>query len=259
MGPVWRVLTTAPWILRTVAAVLAIAACLAAAVWQYERTQDQLAVARAALSQLAPYEEVVPTGTESLPIESLGRNVAVTGEVLPERTLIRSRLSREDEVGYLVVDGVRLADGRTVAVLQGWVPDVRSAPDLAGQQISVTGRVQPYENFYSEAPISESDPLITITAAGLAAQWGDRVPVDGYVTVTGAPAAAVFGAVIPLVGTDPDVAFPLQNAFYSIQWLIFAAVIAYMWFRFLREDVRAGRDQDGPADVGVGDDRVSLG
>lgn len=259
MGSVWRVLTTAPWILRTIAAALAVAACVAAAVWQYERTQDQLAVARAALSQLAPYQEVIPAGAESLPVEALGRNVSVTGEVLGVRSLIRDRLSQDDDVGLLVVDAVRLDDGRTVAVLQGWVPDARSAPDLTGRRISVTGRVQPFENFYSEAPISESGPLLTITAAGLAEQWGDVGPQDGYVTVTGEPAAREFGGVTPLVGTDPDVAFPLQNAFYSIQWLIFAAVICYMWFRFLREDVRAARRRDDSTDVGAADDRVSLG
>ncbi len=260
MGPALRVLTTSHWIVRTVVAALAIAACAVASVWQFERTQDQLAVARAALSQLAPYAEVVPfDDSESLDIELLGRNVAVAGEVLPEaRTLIRERLSTDDQVGYLVVDGVRLDDGRVVAVLQGWVPDVRSAPELAGERISVTGRLQPYENFYPQAPITATGPLLTITAAGLAAQWGDEAPVDGYVTVTGPPAAAGVGAVTPLVGTDPDVAFPLQNAFYSLQWLIFAGIIVYVWFRFFREDVQAERDR-AHADVGASDDRVSLG
>lgn len=260
MGPAMRVLTSSQWIVRTVVAVVAIAACGVASVWQFERTQDQLAVARAALSQLAPYAEVVPEG-QALDIALLGRNVAVAGEVLPEaRTLIRERLSQDDQVGYLVVDGVRLDDGRIVAVLQGWVPDARSVPDLAGQRISVTGRVQPYENFYAQAPIAATGPLLTITAAGLATQWGDDAPVDGYVTVTGPPAANGLGAVTPLVGTDPDVAFPLQNAFYSLQWLIFAGIIAYVWYRFFREDVRAERDKARKAaDVGVGDDRVSLG
>lgn len=260
MGPAARVLSSSQWIVRTVAAALAIAACLAAAVWQYHRTQDQLTVARAALSQLAPYAEVVPPGTQELTVDMLGRNVAVAGEVLPDaRTLIRDRLSQDDQVGYLVVDGVRLDDGRIVAVLQGWTPDPRSAPVLAGEQIQVTGRVQPYENFYPQAPISDSGPLLTITAAGLAAQWGGQAPLDGYVTVTGRPAAPGLGAVTPLVGTDPDVSFPLQNAFYSLQWLIFAAVIAFMWFRFLRDDIRDARTKPPSTDVGSSDDRVSLG
>ena len=127
-----------------------------------------------------------------------------------DRSLIRSRLSQSGEVGYLVVDGVALADGRVVAVLQGWVPDPESAPELAGRQIEVDGRVQPYENFYAGAPVTADDPLLTISAAGLAEQWR-QAPVDGYVTVTGPPAAAGLGGVTPLVGTDPDVPFPLAE------------------------------------------------
>lgn len=252
-----RLLLTPHWILRTVVAVVAIVACGVAALWQYHRTEDQLAVARAALSELVAYEAVVPADSQSLDIEWLGRNVTVTGVVLPERSLIRSRLSRDGAVGYLVVDPVRLDDGRVVAVLQGWVPDAASAPDLAGQRVSVDGRLQPYENFYAGAPITADEPLLTISAAGLAEQWR-QPPVDGYVTVTGPPAAPQLGAVTPLVGTDPDVPFPLQNAFYSLQWLIFAGLICYAWQRFFREDLRTEAGGEPAAIPADADDRVSL-
>lgn len=260
MSPALRVLRTPQWILRTVGALLAIAICVVASFWQYNRTDDQLAVARSAVSQLVPYDELVPTDSRSLDIGWLGHNVSVAGEVVPgARSFVRSRLSQDDEVGYLVVDGVRLDDGRVVAVLQGWVPDVESAPSLAGREVRVTGRVQPYENFYAGAPVTASDPLLTISAAGLAKQWGDHAPVDGYVTVTGTAAAPGLEVATPLVGTDPDVPFPLQNAFYSLQWLIFAGIVVFAWVRFFREDVRAERRRTADMTiVAPPGDRVSL-
>lgn len=244
-----EVLLSATWILRTVGAILVIAACIAAAVWQYHRTADQVEVAQAAASVPEDYAELVPSDG-SLDPGQLGRNVIVTGEVTDERTLIRDRLSPDGEVGFLVVDGVRITDGRTVAVLQGWVPGPDDAPDLVGREITVAGRLQPDENFYPDAPVASTGPLVTITSAGLGQQWGAD-PGQGYVTVTAAPAAPDYTLVAPIIGTDPDVPFPLQNAFYSLQWLIFAGAVVYVWVRFLREDLRTADSAPQP-------DRVSL-
>lgn len=246
MTPALRVLTTPAWILRTVVALLAVVVCLVASAWQYQRTSGELAVARAAQSLPVAYQDVVTGDRESLATEWLGRSVVVAG-VVGERSLIRSRLSQGGQPGYLVVDQVRLDDGRAVAVLQGWVPRPAEAPALAGDRIQVTGRLQPPENFYADAPVAATGPLLTITDRGLAGQWGDA-PAPGYVTVVGEPAAPGFGPVRPVVGADPDVPFPLQNAFYSLQWLIFAGVVIFIWARFFRDDVRQER----------GESRVSL-
>lgn len=247
MTPAARVLLSPAWLLRSALAIVGIVLCVLLSWWQYQRTQDQIAVAEAAVAQLQPYEVAVPTTTPDLDAGLLGRSVSVSGEVLPgARSFIRSRLSSDDRVGYLVVDGVRLADGRVVAVLQGWVPDRSAAPELAGRTVTVAGRMQPYENFYPGAPISATEPLVTITAAGLDAQWSAR-PEVGYVAVTGAPSSERFGSVTPLVGTDPDVPFPVQNIFYTLQWLIFAGVIIVIWARFLREDIRDARAADTSA------------
>lgn len=251
-----RVLLTPAWLLRTLGALLAIAVCVMAAVWQFHRTDDQLAVARAAQSQLTAYDIVVPRDADSLDIEWLGRNVEVQGDVVTgARSYVRARLSPDGEVGFLVVDGVRIADGRVVAVLQGWVPEPSAAPRLAGERIRVTGRLQPQENFYAGAPIEPDRPLLTITDAGLAEQW-PVAPTPGYVTVTGAPAGEGIQPVTPLVGTDPDVPFPLQNAFYSLQWVIFAIIVVVIWARFLRDDIRAAQEHE--AAVAAAPDRVSL-
>ena len=85
------------------------------------------------------------------------------------------------------------------------------------------------------------------TPPGPGRQRPARAPGAGYVAVTGTPAATGFGPVTPLVGTDPDVPFPVQNIFYTVQWLIFAGVIVVIWGRFLREDIRAARAVESEA------------
>lgn len=251
------VLRTRQWIGRTALAVVVIAAFFALSYWQYARTQDQLAAARAALSHQVDYAEVVRPDDRQLPVPALGRRVSVSGTVVPgARALVRDRLDDTGDRGYLVVDAVRIGDGRVVAVLQGWVPTARSAPELTGA-ITVSGRVQPDENFYPDAPVVAGEPLVTITAAGLLTQWAPRVTqlTPGYVTVTGTPAAAGLRTVAPIVGADPDPPFPWQNVFYTLQWLIFAVLVVVAWLRWLRDDVVAAREAAAAAGQR---DRVSL-
>lgn len=263
MSSYGRMLRTPRWLLRTGLAVLAIALCGLLSYWQYVRTQDQVTVAEAAVSQLAPYEAVLPAANQptEVPVEALGRHVRVTGTVLPgARSYVRARTSPDGQPGYLVVDGIVLTDGRVVAVVQGWVPRPGAAPELADQSVRIDGRVQPDENFYPAAPITAAEPLLTITRAGLQEQWRDvlvdRELTPGYVVVTSAPADSAFQPVPPVIGSDPDVAFPWQNAFYTAQWLIFAGIVVLIWFRWLREEVAdAARDEEAPAPPA---DRVSL-
>ena len=245
-----RTLATPRWIGFTVLALMAIAVCFAASVWQWQRTQGQLDLERAAVAREADYTEVV-TGAD-LPLSALGRAVRVTGTPLPRaRSAVRSRVDGSGRVGYLIVDGLRLADGRVVAVLQGWVRRPDAAPDPQSSPLTVSGRVQPDENFYRDAPISAAEPLVTITGAGLNAQWEpqlDAVAADlapGYVTLT-SPSAR-FERSPPVFGADPDVPFPLQNAFYTVQWLIFAVLVVFVWVRGLFLDVRR-RSRPEPRD-----------
>lgn len=257
-----RLLRTPQWLLRTALAVAAIGLCVVLSYWQYARTQDQLAVARAAVSQLVDYEAALPADADDgVPAEALGRQVRVSGTVVDgARSFVRGRTSPDGEPGFLVVDGVRLGDGRVVAVLQGWVAAPAQAPALAGRSLRLDGRLQPDENFYPAGPKTVTEPLVTITRAGLQLQWSSALagstPAPGYVVVTGAPADPGLRTVRPVIGSDPDVSYPWQNVFYSVQWLIFAGVVVLIWFRWLRDDVR---DAQAPDEVrAAADDRVSL-
>ena len=241
--------------------------CLFAATWQWERSQQQLAAEQAALAEPAPVGEVLDPSDPSVPIESLGRQVTVAGQYIAgAQSLIRSRLSKGGEPGLWVVNGIRTADGTVVAALRGWSPN--ADPPVAEGSVSLTGRLQPDENFYGDAPISEGQPLVTITQAGLRKQWEppitragqDVLMTPGFVAVTRiSPVDPGLGMLVPLIGTDPEIDYPLRNVLYSLQWLVFAGFVIVIWLKWLREDLaEARRDSEEDAVREVQSDRVNL-
>lgn len=262
-----RTLLSGRWLLRSALAVAAIALCLFAATWQWDRSQQQLVAEQAALAEPAPVGEVVRPSDPSVPIESLGRQVTVTGHYIAgAQSLIRSRLSGDGEPGFWVVNGIRTPDGTVVAALRGWSPS--ADPPVAEGSVSLAGRLQPDENFYSDAPISPERPLVTITQAGLLRQWEPPVAqsgqallmTPGFVTVTQmSPTDRGLGELVPLIGTDPQIDYPLRNVFYSLQWLVFAGFVILVWSKWLREDLaEARRDEEEDAVRESGRDQASL-
>nr|MCH9815882.1 hypothetical protein [Actinomycetes bacterium] len=171
-------LRTSKWVLRTILALAFVVFCLVLAVWQWERSQDELAIERAALAEPIPVGEALTATESTIPLESLGRQVRVVGPVLSDaQTLVRDRTSDTDSAGYWVVVGVEAAPNEVVPVLLGWTPEPE-LPELTGD-LAVTGRLQPDENFYPEAGVNAGQPLLTITKAGLTQLWvtpGGKTP-----------------------------------------------------------------------------------
>lgn len=262
-----RTLLSGRWLLRSAIAVIAIVLCLFAATWQWDRSQQQLEAEQAALAEPAPIGEVVSPSEPSVPIVALGRQVTVAGEYIAgAQSVVRSRLSQGGEPGFWVVNGIRTKDGTVVSALRGWSPSAN--PPAVKGPVSLTGRLQPDENFYGDSPISKEEPLVTITQAGLRKQWEPHVDQSdqavllspGFVAVTEiSPVDPDLGPLVPLIGTDPEIDYPLRNVFYSLQWLVFAGFVIVIWSKWLREDLaEARRDDEEGAVVGNGPGRVSL-
>ena len=67
------------WIVAFIALLGFSAACIFLGGWQWQRTQDILAVERASLATPVDIAEVLPAGTTTLPVEALGRRIVGTG------------------------------------------------------------------------------------------------------------------------------------------------------------------------------------
>lgn len=239
-------LRTSKWILRTALAGLFVAFCLLLASWQWQRSQDELAVERAALAEPIPVAEAVTAADSTIPLTSLGRQVVVSGEVSPDTvTLVRDRTNNAGKAGYWILAGVLTADNALVPVKLGWTAEA-DIPRI-DDNLDVTGRLQPDENFYPDAETVAGKPLLTVTKPGLAAVWAGDVPEGATITpgfvsaLSVSPTQPNLEMVTPLIGTDPDVGLPLRNVLYSLQWLVLAGFAIFMWIKWFREDVQEAR------------------
>ena len=58
---------------------------------------------------------------------------------------------------------------------------------------------------------------------------------------------------------DPPASTALRNLFYGIEWWVFAAFAAYLWWQWSRDAVRAARRRDEEASAPEPDDQRPEG
>lgn len=236
---------TPRWITLTVVAVLATALCVFLAYWQGSRTRDIVNAERVALAAPIPIDQALEADG-ALPNASIGRPVQIAGTYAPgSQRIVSNRVLPTPEGDLPGVWVVAVVDAGTqqVPVLRGWVsePDV-SALTLPREPVEITGILQPFETFYTESTPPIGQPLIAITADALATS---NEVIGGFVVLSEeVPQSA--GAPVPVPPTvqTADVPFPIQNIAYSIQWLVFAGVVWFMWGRWLRLDVMRARAEE---------------
>ena len=210
-------------------ALAALAVCLAAANWQWQRAHtvratDARAVEFAAASPLRQY----------LPPASIGMTTAVEGQWVPGARLVVDRASGDGPAVLAgtatgdcpwVVDALRLADDSLVAVVRG----CGSAAAAAQGSASVTGTLAPSED--ADVVGLGGD---AITTSRLAKQWQATVH-DGYI-VAAQPAAGL-APVTPLLPGPITVPLHWRNVVYVGNWLVFAGIVAYMWRRVILDEL----------------------
>ncbi len=242
-----RLALTPRWLAAAVGVLLAVAVCLVAGRWQWQRTQDVLAAERAAAAAPAPIEQVLPAGSTDLPGDEIGRAVILTGAYDPAYQVTVPNRVHEGGAGVWVVTGLRLADGSVVAVLRGSLP---SADDPGAQvpagTVTVDGVLQPDEAFYADAADTPGQ-VAAVVGTRLASQWATAL-LPGHVTlVDQVPADEPAPSPVEPSVSTADVPFPLQNLFYAFQWWIFAAFAVAAYLRWLWLEAHRPR-----ADLGTG-------
>ena len=231
-----RLAMTPRWL--TAAAVLVAFIVLAVFLgrWQWDRTQTILAAERAALSQPVPVGEVLAADAEplaELPDDGIGRPVSAAGEYVPGLQSVVTSREHRGVPGVWIVTGLRLDDGRTIAVLRGWLASA-DAPGAAvpSGRVEVGGVLQPDESFYADAA-NASGSVAAIAHDALGSAWGTQLLPGFMVLATQRPASdPAPEPVVPTVQTA-DVPFPLQNFFYAFQWWLFALFGVAVYLRWL--------------------------
>ncbi|NHC15361.1 SURF1 family protein [Motilibacter deserti] len=214
--------------------------------WQLERFQDK---ARGSVvvrdDPAVPLSALAGPSEEEVSADALGRLVTVEGEYLPGDQLLLPDRELQGRKGYWLLAPLQTggSDGPVVPVVRGWV-DSTDAPAAAVPTgpVTLTGRVQPAEpvDDVNDEGLPAGQALAASPVELLAAVPG---PIYNLLVVAAAedPRPAVAPAPVELWVHRPGGGFPLQNFAYAIQWWVFAAFAAFMWWRFLPEDDRSSR------------------
>jgi len=225
-----------PRALPTLAALAAIAVCVAAGTWQRERFHAKEAL-RAQFDAAAQAE---PIALASLAADGDWAAlrylpVAVTGEYVASRQILIDNRVHAGRAGYDVVTPLVLGDGRVVLVDRGWTAQLASrsqlpdAPPPAGM-VSVRGRIA-LPPVYFELRREQPAGVVwqNLDPARYAAATGLRVlPVIVEATAAPAPDDGLIREwPVPDFGAE-------RHRIYMLQWYAFAMVAAALWLWFHR-------------------------
>lgn len=234
---VLRTAITPRWLGFAALAVIFMIGCVLLGRWQWDRTQDIIEAEQASQSAPRPIEEVATPGGD-LANDLIGQPVTAAGTYDVAGQVMVVNRSFKDQPGVWVVTPLRLADGSLIAVLRGWLPDSNSPGATPPETpVYVTGVVQPDEGFYAAA-IPDPGTLVAISSTELRKLWGPETR-PGYLTLaTQIPNTSPAPTPVPPTVVTDNVAFPIQNLFYAIQWLIFAAFAILVYGRWLWRDAQ---------------------
>lgn len=222
--------------------------------WQY----DAWGARRAAEARDLTQDEAVPMtdvigSDDPFPGLDVGRPVEVSGEWLEGGFWVAER-EHDGTDGFWAVNPLAVGgEGQpAVLVVRGWAAEP-SAPALeVSGEATVTGWLQPPEGGIVTDDDASDDVFPEIRVADAV----QRVDVDlysAYVVVdperTADAAAGGLEAAqlesLPEVGTFTA----LKNLLYAVEWWVFGAFAAYIWWRW-RRDAHAAADAWEAADAG---------
>lgn len=252
-----QVMRRPQWILALILA-LAVAAAFA---WLGQWQMDQ--AVRTNVDELTQTEEVRPIDELTEPIAGIpeiaaGAVVSLEGEFIAgDFDVVHDRMNQGDAAAreqgaWIVGHLVRAEEDRaSLAVAIGWTADAAEAEaavsqletQLAGTTVKVEGRYLPAEA--PEVPRADEDPHLmrTMVPSALVNEWTE-VPgpvYGGYLVLhptSGEIASALDDASLTRIDSvapsAPDRVIWL-NAFYAIEWIVFAVIALYLWYRLARD------------------------
>ncbi|MCH1865681.1 SURF1 family protein [Nocardioides sp. CFH 31398] len=241
-------------LLAHVVALVLVSIAVALGFWQLGAWSAEREAQAVDLTQEAPRPIADVVGPDDgFPADALGRPLEVTGTWVPEGSLVvtgRSTAPDEPGDGVWAVTPVAVdAADAELLVVRGWAPSADGLPEAPSGPVDLVVRMQPSQ---AEPGVADPDPsdaelpqlriadAVQLTEADLYGGYGVAAePTPGLEAVR-VPANAEVG---PFTG--------LQNLLYAVEWWVFGAFAAVVWWRSTRDAVLAGR---AAAEAGEGDD-----
>ena len=217
--------------------ILAVAASIALATWQFGVWQASRRAQEHDLSGLPPIAlaKVFAQG-QAFPGNDIGRPVTLSGRWLPADTFfVKGRLPRGGVSvdGYLAVTPV-LIDGSAIPVVRGWTKS-GVAPPVAAEPVSITGWLEPSDE---SDPVQIKPGLFGSLSLAAVAQTISTPLYSGFVVAksatSGLDGVRALGPT-QTSSTGADWGTGLRNFLYGVQWWLFAGLAVYLWWRWCRD------------------------
>ena len=235
-----------------VLAVVALAACVAGGLWQlgaYDARQEHERADRQDVPTV-PLDEVWSPGD---PFDATlnHRPVTVAGTFgpAPEQVWVSGR-SQDGQDGYWLLAPLELSGDDALLVVRGFSPETGAPPAVPDGEVELHVVLEPGEG--SSGGVGADRVIDTVRVPTLVNELPYQLFPGFGISTTPEVAAGLPRAVTP----DPDVSWTvgLRNLAYSLQWWVFGAFAAFMWWRICREQVADMQARErGDADAGQDD------
>jgi surfeit locus 1 family protein len=263
-----RRLLSAKLIVLHVLGVVATTTAVVLGLWQYDAWQAGRDLAARDLAEVAPVPLDSVLGPDA-PFQGrdVGRRVRVSGAWLPDATLLVDRRSQDPAAGIWVVTPVAVC-GPTrdcsgepaILVVRGRVDAAGDVPAPPTGAVGLTGWLQPSEGSGLPDPDPTDEVLPELRVASALQHVGQDL-YGGFVIAavsTGSPTdqegstTAGLQPVAPPTMPEPDAFTSLRNLLYAVEWWVFAAFAAFLWWRWVRDELEA-RDAEAARPIEHGD------
>jgi cytochrome oxidase assembly protein ShyY1 len=252
--PARRALAARYWAGHLVAAV-AVVVCALLGRWQLDVWHDHRSDSAAAVTREDPVPLDDVLGPDAaFPASGVGRPVVVDGRWDPGHTVYVADRQHDGQTGVWVVTPVITGTGSVIPVVRGWTLSPRAAPAAPTGPAALVGLLQPSEDTGLPDPDTHDDTVPELSTTDLL----PRASYDlygGYVVATARdlPSGATtstgmsgLAAVTPAHLPSPDAGSGLRNLLYAFQWWVFGAFAAFMWWRWVQEDILGRRRSPDP-------------
>ncbi len=231
---------------RLLGAHLLVLACLGTAgwlgYWQYDAWGERRAAERVDRTELDPVPLAEVMGPDDpFPADEVGQPVRVSGTWLPESTVFVSGREQDGTDGFWVVTPLTsgAADAPALPIVRGWVADVETAPQPPTGTAELVGWLQPTEGSMDPDPDPSDDVLTQVRTADLIQHvdqdlYGAYAVVDPDATATNAGTTGLQPADLEQL-PEPGRFTALRNLLYALEWWVFGAFAAFIWWRYVRD------------------------
>jgi len=231
----------------TLFTIPAVIMMLGFSVWQLER----LAWKNDLIERMQARTTAEPVPLDKLsgnPAEDEYRQVRLTGHFDHDHELFLAARSLNGNMGYQVVTPFVLADGQTVLVNRGWIPDTRKDParraegQVAGtvDVVAIT-RLPQVPGWVTPNNDAVKNVWFYVDVAAMRQAAGVTAPGPNYWFAAGpAPNPGGFP-----IGGQTQINLPNDHLQYAITWFCFAVTLTVIYLIYSRN--LAKRQQDKPA------------